>query len=325
MLAIASLGSGVPQHKEVNMTMQGDGESQPGESAEPTLDSMAGMLDSEEGEALEESEGEESEESEVEQPEEGDEGEEAAEEPTFTIKVDGKDVVLTQSEALAMAQQGKDYSNKTMALAEERKAVEAEKAQAAEIRTRHAGVLDESIGRLEAFRGYLQTQLGDPPSVEMIQTYGADYYLAQKEQHEQRKGQLQEAQAGIEHLSNERQRQRQAYLKDTASASIAALKDTLPGWSDETLPELEKYVHSLGLTPDAMEAGYVQKNLWLLAHKAKAYDALQATKAAMKPVSTLPKVIRPGSSNQPQHLAKRQEAMKRHERAPSISTLADLL
>jgi len=41
------------------------------------------------------------------------------------IKHDGKEVTLSKSELIAQAQQGFDYSKKTMALAEDRKSLEA--------------------------------------------------------------------------------------------------------------------------------------------------------------------------------------------------------
>jgi hypothetical protein len=93
------------------MSMEGQGpEGQPSDGV-ATLTDLVGLMDGgEEAEdALEESdegeESEESEESEGSEEEAESEGEEEAEEQAFTIKVDGKDVTLKQSELIELGQQ----------------------------------------------------------------------------------------------------------------------------------------------------------------------------------------------------------------------------
>jgi hypothetical protein len=308
----------------------GDGESQPTEGVATMTDLVALMDGGEEvvEDALGESgeEGEESGESEeVESGEEGEsEGEGEQEEATFTIKHDGKEVTLKQSELVDMAQQGFDYSKKTMAVAEERKAVEAVKAKAEEHRQQNEQALNDSLGKLQALENFYASQIGSPPPIEWAQQDAA-YYLAQKELYENRKGQLEQARTAIANLQSEQQRQRQAYIAQQADATEKALRDTLPGWSDDTLNDYAKYAAGLGLTPEKVDVAFVQEGFWKLIHKAKAYDALLAKKAEMKPVAQLPKVTKPGTTNQPPQLAKRQDALKAHRANPSVNTLANLL
>jgi hypothetical protein len=310
------------------MTMQGQGESQPGEGVD-ALEDLANALMPSEQENEESADADpnasEGEEGEQEESNEASGEEEQAEEPVFTVKVDGKEISLKQSELIELAQKGSDYTNKTMAVAEERKAVEAEKARVAEVRKQHEAVNTEVIGRLQAFRDYVQSTLGDPPSTDLIHTHGAEVYLAQKEQHEHRKGQLQQAEAAIQHQMGEAHRKRQAFLAEQADASIKALKNTLPGWNDNTLPELEKYVADHGLTVENAEAGYVQKGLWELAHKAKAYDAIQAQKAQMKPKQQLTKVAKPQAANPTGKAADRVKREAAFNKNPSVDALAALL
>lgn len=303
--------------------MEGQGESQPAEDV-ASLDSLASMLESEGAASEESAEVEGAEESEGQEPEgEESEGEEQAEEAVFTITVDGKEISLKQSELIESAQKGFDYTNKTMAVAEERKEAQAEKARAAEARQRNEQAAEEAIARLETVRNFLAAELGEPPPIEWAATDAA-YYLAQKDVYEKRKGTLQQAESALANLTNERQRERQAHLNQTAQATIEALRGTLPGFSEKTLPELEEYVQKHGLNLQNAEGGYVQKGLWELAHKAKAYDALMDQKAKLKPVNTLPKVIKPGNP-QPVQLARHQEAVKAHKAKPSLDSLANLL
>lgn len=317
------------------MTMTGQGDSQPVDGAS-ALDDLAAALtpQSEQDDEQERdadpnaSEGDEGEPEEVdsdeEQSEEAEESE-AEDDPTVKIVHDGKEVELKLSEAKELAQKGFDYQKKTMALAEERKAAETEKAHAAQLRQQTESALSETIGRLEAFTKYMEAQVGDPPAIELAQ-YDAASFLAQKELYEQRKGQLQQAHAGIQHFRLEQQRQRQAQLSTQAQETVKALADTLPGWNESTLPELEKYAEKLGITLQSAADGYVLKGLWQALHKAKAYDAIQAKKAEMKPVKQLQKVNKPAASANT--TGKQAERVKREaafNKNPSVDALAALL
>ena len=307
---------------------EGQGASQPAEGVQ-SLDDLLALDGVGEGgdEALDELEGEESDESEAvetEEEEADDTEQEEAEEPVFTVKHDGKEITLKQSELVEMAQKGFDYTQKTMAVAEERKAVESAKAQAEQHRQQYEAALNEQVDRLQALELFIQSQLGSPPPIEWAQQDAA-YYLAQKELYENRRGQLEQARQSIHYLQSEQQRSRQAWIAEQAEATEKALRDTLPGWNDDTLDDYAKYAAGLGLTPDKADVAYVQKGFWELIHKAKQYDALQAKKAEIKPVEKpLAKVAKPGNNNQPPQLARRQEAFKRHKAAPTLATLAAL-
>lgn len=320
-------------HKEVNMTMEGDGlNGQPSEGV-ATLSGLSALLDEgeeaiegedapaeeEEGEeAPAEAEGEEGEETE-EAPEE-----EAEEDATVVLKHDGKEVTLKQSEVVELAQKGFDYTQKTMALAEDRKAVEAERTKAAESRKQYEATLNDSVNRLQALTDFMSSTLGTPPPVDLAQRDVA-LYIAQKEQYEARKGQLAEAQQAVQRLQEEQARSRQAWIAQKSAETEAALKNTLSGWNESTLNELIDYAGKHGLGESSFDHAMLEKGFWELAHKAKAYDELMEKKAQLKPVSKLPKVAPPATRTQPPQLAKRQAAHKQYREKPSLQTLADLI
>lgn len=309
--------------------MTGDAEMQPVEGVE-ALDDLVDALDP--TEAPEQEDAPEAEEPEEEGQEDGEEEEEEApeeeeeeeEEPTFTIKHDGKEVTLKQSELIELGQMGFDYSKKTMAVAEERKAVQAERAQAEEFRKRYETSLTDSIARINAFSDFMQAQLGEEPPVALA-AENAGRYLAEKKLYDDRKGQLQQAQAAIEHLKQEQSRQRQDWISRQADETERALRDTLPGWNDGTLDELAGYLRTVGLTPETLDAGYVQKGVWELAHKAKAYDAIQAKKAEMKPKEKLVRVAKPSAVNTSARAAERAKREAAFNKNPSVDALADIL
>jgi hypothetical protein len=310
--------------------MTGQAEGQPVEGV-VTLNDLAAEMD-DTGAENEEQDGadeNEEEEAEAESPEE-EEGEEAPEdegqeEPTVTLKHDGKEVTLKQSEVVELAQKGFDYTSKTMAVAEERKAVEVEKTKAAEVRAEVEQARAETIHRLEAYTKFMESQVGSPPPITLAQQDAASY-LAQKELYESRRGQLHQAYSEIQRLQDESARQRQAEIAERAEATEKVLKDTLPGWSDTTLNELAEYAGKSGLNPRVAAEAMLTPGFWEMAHKAQAFDAIQADKAKLKPRTELPRVHKPSAANQPSRGAhKREEAEKRYAAKPSLNTLADLI
>lgn len=306
--------------------LEGDGlNGQPTEGVVSLAD-MASAMDDDTAPDESEEEGEESGESEGKEGEsqEGDDEGEEQEEATFTIKVDGKDVSLKQSELIEQAQKGFDYTQKTMAVAEERKAAEAERTKASEFRQQSQQALQAQIDQLQAVETFMAEQIGAPPPLSWAEEYGTNFYLAQKQLHEDRKDQLAQASKKVADAHNEQQRQRQAWLAEQIQSTEKALRDTLPGWNDDVMKDYVSYASGLGLTPQAVDTAYLQPGLWQLIHKAKAYDALQTAKAQMKPVNQLPKVAKPGNGNQPPQLANRQEAVRKHKANPTIGSLANL-
>lgn len=319
-------------HKEVNMSMEGQGESQPSEGVATLTDLSEMLIDGEEGTEdapVESEEGEEepdeAEGEEVEQEAEAEEeAEDEQEEATVTLKHDGKDVTLKQSEVVELAQKGFDYTQKTMALAEDRKAVDSERTQATQFRQQYEQTLNQSVARLQSLEQFLEQSLGSPPPVDLAQRDVA-LYIAQKEQYEARKGQLAEAQQAVRNLQDEQARMRQAWIAQKSRQTEEALKGTLPGWTDKTVDELLDYAGKYGIGQQNFDHVLLEKGFWELAHKARAFDELQEKKAQMKPVSKLPKVAAPSNRTQPPQLARRQAAEKRYSAKPSIETLADFL
>lgn len=313
------------------MRMEGDGpEGQPSEGVS-TLDGLVGLMvdgeeggetqeEAEEGEEAAESEGEEG--SEEQEAEEGDE-EGETEEPTFTIKVNGKDVQVKQSELIELGQKGLDYSQKTMAVAEDRKALESARGEVAQQRKDYEALHGHYKTNLETLSRIIEAEIGTPPPITLAQQDAAQY-LAQKELYDRRKDKFQQVRAELDSLEQDAHRQRQAEFAQKVQSTEQALKDTLPGWSDAKAQELFDYLGKQGLNFENLGIGIAEKGLFEMAHKAQAYDQLVEKRAQMKPVKNLPKVAAPQARNQPAQLARRQEAMKRHKANPTLGSLADL-
>lgn len=305
------------------MSKVGDGpEGQPTEGVE-SLSTVGNMFGEEAEETPETGADEDAEESEEETSE--DDSQDEQEEPRFTIKVDGKDIELPQSELIELAQKGTDYTQKTMAVAEERKAVESERAQVTEARKQYEQVLTESVMRLDAYTKYMESQIGSAPDTALLD-YDTAGYLKAKEIYEARKGQLQQAYAATQELQQEHARQRQAWIQEKSAATEQALQGTLSGWNNDMLHELADYAGKLGLDPQNADAAMLEPGFWQLAHKAREFDRIQAAKSQLKPKVDMPKVSKPGASNPiSKQQSQRAKSLDAFARKPSLTTLGGLL
>ena len=310
--------------------MAGQDASQPSGTVD-TLSGIAGLMDSMETEAVAtESEGEEVSEEVAEQGEEqeGEEQEQDSEEQSFTIKHDGKEVNLRQSELLELAQKGFDYTNKTMAVAEERKALEPIRERLTQTVTQHESALQETLRQLNSLADFVQEDLGSMPDISLAH-YDAASYIAQKDAYDNRVAKLRTTYSQIQHLEQQQNHIRQSQLLEQANETEKYLVENLPGWKDapeKSLQDLNSYIKQYGLSPETTKDAYVQKGLWELAHKAKEYDKLKEAQSQLKPKAILPKSIKPSAGNQP-NVIQRQETLKKFDRKANkgLSDLAAIL
>jgi len=309
--------------------MEGQAEKQPAETVD--LDGIAGLIDMDvEAETDDEAGEPESEEEQGEAPEgeeqDADEDEQSEEAETETLTHEGKEVKLKKSEVLELAQKGFDYTKKTMALAEERKALEPVKQQYQERLTQHEQALTETMHRLQTAADFLESELGQPPSTDLA-SYDAGAYIAQKEAYQARVDKLRNTYGQLQHLEQQQNQLRQSTLLEKANETEKYLVEHLPGWKDapeKSLAELNSYIKEFGLSPETTKEAYVERGLWEIAHKAREYDRLMAQKATLKPKAELPKVNKPSANHNPTNV-RQQEALKRFKSKPSLETLANLI
>lgn len=257
---------------------------------------------------------------------EEEEGEEA-EEPTFTIKHDGKEVNLKKSELIELGQKGFDYTKKTMALSEERKAFDADRERIAQEAETIAKTREEAISDLRAVTNFLEEALGEPPDIALAQT-DASLYLVQRQQYDHKRDRLTKARHALAVATQQAEAERQKQLAAKQSATEKHLIDTLPGWKEnpqQKFKETAGYLESLGLNGKNAGSAALEPGFWIMATKAQAYDQLLQKKAE-KPAAKPTKVVTPGAANPVNQARTTQQAkMDRFKKAPSLATLGDLL
>lgn len=223
--------------------------------------------DEETADELEESS--ESDETEEETPEQ--EGEEPAD---FEVPDGDKVIKVTRAELIKGYQRQADYTRKTTAIAEDRKAVQAEKARIEET----AKVLTDINGELESLI------MGDVQNIDWDQLRDSDVseFLRMKE-----------VVAAKQSRFGELVAKRDQIVKQKTDAEGVALHEAL-GWSDAAkrqsdIETLDGYMQANGITEQVTSHKLMKAIL-----AAAKYEKLQAKKAAtLKEVKLAPKTTKP--------------------------------
>lgn len=237
--------------------------------------------------------------------------EEVEELPRYRVKVSGEEVEVTLDELLNGYSRTADYQKKTQSLAEQRKAVEAERVKIEEA----AKTRETYSQRLQVIEQLLQQQDKGEDLSSLKAEDPIAYAVAMAEKVEREK-QLQAVQAERQRVQQEQAAHQQAQLQKHIQGEQAKLMEAIPEFKDDVKAEvvrrdIRNYAKSIGFTDQELSQVYDSRAVLAL-YKAAQYDKLMANKgAATKKVATAPKTIRPGTSN-PQ--SSENEAMKK-ERA----------
>lgn len=213
----------------------------------------------------------------------------------FTVKIDGKDVEVTQDELVSGYQRQADYTKKTMEIAEARKAAEAEANAARQERQAYAQ-------QLQFVQQQLGQALGEQQNIDWQQLLDSDpvEYLKQQHLFQERQAAFQRNQQEQQRLWQQQQAEQQTNIQKYLSEQREALLAKLPEWTDEGkakagTEEVANFLRENAFTDEEIQ-GVVDHRHVLIARKAMLYDKLLAkAEAASKKVQAAPqKVERPG-------------------------------
>ena len=281
-----------------NTTPEGSGEL----TVEGAANAFLGLMGGDEGsdgqpepqlEANEsEAESEESyEESEVEQDEEVEEQEEPQK---FRVKAAGEEREVTLDELIKSYQLGTDYTKKSQAVAEERKAVEAERQAIQEAKA----LRDQYAQRLEMMEQMLRPQDETENLAYLKETDPIGYSVKVAEMVERDK-QLNAVRAERERIAQQQEQERQQNLQKMVAEESQKLVAAVPEFADPTKGEalrkdIRSFGKSLGFSDQELASVYDSRAVLTL-YKAMQYDKLMASKPEVtKKVAQAPKVMKPG-------------------------------
>ena len=221
--------------------------------------------------------------------------EDQQEEPqSFTVKVDGKEVQVTIDELKQGYSRTEDYTRKTQALAQERKAAQAEFEQVRAERQQYAqllGALHEQLAQAE-------------PQVNLEELYATDpiEWMRQKELQRERNEKYIAIQSEQQRLAQIQQAEQQQYQRQYLESQKNALLQAMPQLRDPKVAaqERDRWMDagkSIGFSDQELSG--ITDHRMLLALKTIAdYRGIVSKRQQIKPQpKAMAKPSKPGSSN----------------------------
>lgn len=295
----------------------------------PTDEPQADLDAADEAESATESELEESSEEDAAGPADPDDqdalDDDEEQEPLETLEVviDGKRERVTLDEAARGYQRESDYRRKTMALAEQRKALESQVQNMAIERQQYAQALE-----------MIQTQLSqsDPePDWERLKIEDPFEYLQQRDAWRERKERVALMRAEQSRLNQRAEAENRANLERELATQMANLVERLPTWqnpetADRERQALSDYAQSIGFSEEEVNSVIDARAVELL-HKAWQYDTLMQKGAEAKRVKRAPPTAKSGQPGSRQARASRQSqaAFDRLSKSGKIDDAVDFL
>ena len=278
-----------------------------------SLADVASLLDDEPDQAVEPESGEDvteevAEDQSEESPEEQDDGEE--------VEFEGKAYKVPKEIKEALLRQA-DYTQKTQAVAEQRKAVE-EKAQLLNQREQLMGVafekaveLREVQNRLSQFENIDWQSLADSDPAQATKLNLA--YQQLQRQAQQKYTELTQTQAQQEQLNAQQ-------LQQTLAEAQKELRTRLPDFTPEVAEKIKSTAREYGLTDQELASVIDPRHVHIL-HDAMKWRALQANKPqALKKVAEAPKAIPPKATQpKPRTNKAAEERLRKHGRPEDLA------
>ena len=256
---------------------------------------------------------------EEEQSEEGESEEEAAPQPTtFKVKVDGEEVEVTLEELQKGYSRTQDYTRKTQALAEQRKAAEAELETVRQERAYYAQMVQALEKQL--------SQAEPEPDWDRLYQENPTEWVRQRELWRDKQDKLRAVQAENQRLSAMQQQEQAKAMQARLKEEAQKLVDAVPEWKDskkaaEERGKLLEAAKRVGFSEDDL-AGISDHRAIIVLRKAALYDELMSKKSSIKPTPTSgPRPAKPGSASTVP--SKKSESVRAQERLARSGSMKD--
>lgn len=239
-------------------------------------------------EASDEDEQDEIEESETEDTEE-DESEESADQ-LFTVTIDGKEEKVTLDELRDGYFRTADYTRKTQALAEERKAAEAELESVRAERAEYAQLLPK-------LRTTFEAGMGPEPDWNTLRQQDPARAAVLWQQREEQRRHIEQLKAEEQRVLQEQERDAQRQAQAYAEEQRNLLLDKLPEWKDAKVANSEaagikKMLADAGFPPEQQVIG--DHRYVMIARKALLYDQMMEKRKGLDKKRAGAPVVKPG-------------------------------
>src|SRR5210317_476508 len=223
--------------------------------------------------------------------------EEALQPQTFTVKVDGQEVEVTQDELINGYSRQQDYTRKTQELSQQRKTIEQQQAELAQ----RDAIYSQLLPKMEA---QLKGELANEPDWNALYEDDPVGYVREKQLWDEKKEKLSAVSAEQQRLQQEAMVKQQTQIQQFVEYGNQKLLEIIPEWQNQEVASKEKAaiseyaVRELGYTPEEIQQVYDYRALLGLRNAWLNSRTVEATKK--KPTQKAPaRVARPGTTNRP--------------------------
>lgn len=256
---------------------------------------------------------------------EDDDVEEAPEQPKrkYKVKAAGEEIEVDEDELIKGYQRSKDYTKKSQEVAEQRKAIEAERAKLSQVEQERQAYAQ----RLQAIDQFLSKQLQGENLESLKETDPIGYAVKVAERTEKEK-QLAVIRAEQQRIAQVQQAEQQQKLQVHLQSEAQKLVDVIPEFGTEKGQDLKRQIREY-----ALNIGYSEQDLAnlydhravLALYKAMKFEKLQQAKPdAMKRVQEAPKVLKAGTSTPPTKSDADKKAMQRLRESGKVRDAANV-
>ena len=246
--------------------------------------------------------------------------EEALQPQTFTVKVDGQEVEVTQDELINGYSRQQDYTRKTQELSQQRKTIEQQQAELAQ----RDAIYSQLLPKMEA---QLKGELANEPDWNTLYEDDPVGYVREKQLWDEKKEKLSAVSAEQQRLQQEALVKQQTQIQQFVEYGNQKLLEIIPEWQNQEVALKEKAaiseyaVNTLGYTPEEIQQVYDYRALLGLRNAWLNSKTVEATKK--KPTQKAPaRVARPGTTNRPKSAAPVKKAKQRLAKSGKVQDAA---
>ena len=249
------------------------------------------------------------------------ESEEEQPKPRYKVKASGEEVEVELDELIKGYQQGADYTKKSQALAEQRKALEAERQHLEYVKQERQAYAQ----KLQALDSFLSQQNQGVNLDVLKETDPIGYAVAVAEQ-SQREKQLAVVRNEQQRLAQQQQSEQQASLQNHLRQESEKLTSLIPELAtpqgDAVRKQIRDYAKSVGWSDQELSQLYDSRAVVTLYNGMK-YQQLQKSKPEVnKKLQAAPKMMRSGTSAPPTKSSGDKQAMQRLRETGKVSDAA---
>ena len=215
--------------------------------------------------------------------------------PRYKAKVGGEEVEVELDELINGYQRSKDYTQKSQALAEQRKAIDSERQHLEYVKQERQAYAQ----KLQALDSFLSQQ-NKGEDLEVLKETDPIGYAVKVAEQSQREKQLSVVRAEQNRIAQQQQAEQQQSLQNHLKVEAEKLSSVIPELAtpkgDAIRKEIRDYAKSVGWSDQELSSVYDHRAVLTL-YKAMKFEQLQKGKPeTMKKVQQAPKMLKPGTS-----------------------------